>query len=181
MPPSSIVFCSGLRRSRRFGLLVTIVEELVQRNFHCSRHLRDWARKGKAKNTLRNAVTTLGCVIGKRFGKEIKYPSQVEVIDDEPPCFTPEQMSGIIAAAKTPQMRAFFATAAGTGMRSGELCGLRFEDVDLAKGIISVRRSAWEGGEQMPKTPNAVRKIGIDIDLEESLRRNWATFGIDHL
>ena len=46
------------------------------------------------------------------------------------------------------QMSAFFATAAGTGMRSGELCGLRIEDVNLRNGIISVRRSSWEGDEQ---------------------------------
>jgi hypothetical protein len=41
-------------------------------------------------------------------------------------------------------------------------CGLRVVDVDLNGSIISVRRSAWEGGEQTPKTKNAVRKIGID-------------------
>ena len=51
-----------------------------------------------------------------------------------------------------------------------ELCGLRIEDVDLKNGIISVRRSSWEGGEQAPKTRNAVRKIGNDAELVRILR-----------
>jgi integrase len=83
-------------------------------------------------------------------------------------------MFNIIAATKDAQSNALFATAAGTGMRSGELCGLRAEDVDLDNGIISVRRSAWEGGEQTPKTKNAVRKIGIDAELVRILRKHIA-------
>ena len=53
-------------------------------------------------------------------------------------------------------------------------CGLRVEDVDLNGSIISVRRSAWEGGEQTPKTKNAVRKIGIDAELVSILREHMA-------
>jgi integrase len=103
-----------------------------------------------------------------------KYPSQIEVSDADAPYFTPEQMSQIIEAANNPQMKAFFATAAGTGMRSGELCGLTVEDVDLNGSIISVRRSVWEGGEHTPKTKNAVRKIGIDVDILSILRKHIA-------
>ena len=75
------------------------------------------------------------------------------------------------ADATIRQISAFFATASGTGMRSGELCGLRIEDVDLQRGIISVRRSSWEGSEQTPKTRNAVRKIGIDAVVVQMLRQ----------
>jgi integrase len=53
-------------------------------------------------------------------------------------------------------------------------CDLRVEDVDLNGSIISVRRSAWEGGEQTPKTKNAVRKIGIDAELVSILREHMA-------
>jgi integrase len=149
----------------------TVVNEISSETVNDA--VRSWAKKGISRNTLRNMVTTLSAVIGKNLGKTIKYPSQVEVInDDEAPCFTPEQMSQIIAAAIDPQMKAFFTTAAGTGMRSGELCGLRVDDVDLDKGIISVRRSAWEGSEQTPKTKNALRKIGIDGELVRILRRH---------
>src|ERR1700677_4209074 len=133
--------------------------------------VRTWARKdGLSRNTLRNFVNTLRSITGRDFGKEIKYPSQVEVASDEAPCFTPNQMAQIFAEAENAQMAAFFATAAGTGMRSGELCGLRIEDLDLKNGIISVRRSSWEGSAQTPKKRNAVRKIGIDAVLVGILR-----------
>lgn len=134
--------------------------------------VRTWAKsEALSRNTLRNFVNTLRSVTGRNFGNEIKYPSQVEVgTNDEAPCFTPQQMASIVAKASTAQMRAFYATAAGTGMRSGELCGLRIEDVDLNNGIVSVRRSSWEGSEQTPKTRNAVRKIGIDAAVSGFLR-----------
>jgi hypothetical protein len=41
----------------------------------------------------------------------------------------------------------------------------RIQDVDLQKGIVSIKRSSWEGGEQTPKRPNATRKVGIDVDV----------------
>lgn len=133
--------------------------------------VRTWASEGLSRNTMRNLVNTLRSVTGKDF-EDVKYPSQVQITDDEEPCFAPEQMAKIIVAARNAQMRAFFATAAGTGMRSGELCGLRMQDVDLSKGIISIRRSAWEGKEQTPKTRSAVRKIGIDASLVRILREH---------
>ena len=153
----------------RFGkmLLQDISAEVI------NEAVSTWARnEGLSRNTLRNLVNTLRSITGKNFGKAIKYPSVVEVdTDAEAPCFTPEQMAAIVAKARTAQMRAFFATAAGTGMRSGELCGLRIEDVDLDNGIISVKRASWEGREQTPKTRNAVRKIGIDAVVVHYLRQ----------
>jgi integrase len=65
--------------------------------------------------------------------------------------------------------KALFATAAGTGMRAGELFGLEVQDVDLNAGIIHVRRSVWEGSKQSPKTKNAYRKVGIDANLVKLL------------
>lgn len=45
------------------------------------------------------------------------------------------------AAAQGPMVHALYATAVYTGMRAGELAGLRWEDVDLASRRIMVRRS----------------------------------------
>jgi len=46
-----------------------------------------------------------------------------------------------LLAALTPQWRPLFACAVYTGMRKGELLGLRKSDVDLVEGTITVRRS----------------------------------------
>ena len=129
-----------------------------------------WHMKGLKRNTIKNFVTTLSLIRGKEFGKGvIKYPKQVEA-KKEAPCFSPETMSAIVAKENETMYRVFFATAAGTGMRSGELRGLRVGDVDLANTIIHVRRSVWEGKEQSPKTENGYRKVGIDASLIQILK-----------
>jgi integrase len=129
-----------------------------------------WHMKGLKRNTIKNFVTTLSLIRGKEFGKgAIKYPKQVDA-EEEAPCFSPETMSAIVDREKAPMYKVFFATAAGTGMRSGELRGLRCGDVDLSGAIIHVRRSVWEGKEQSPKTKNGYRKVGIDASLVQILR-----------
>ena len=54
-------------------------------------------------------------------------------------------------------LRTFYWLAVETGMRAGELCGLRVNDFDLERGLVSVRQSVWRGKFQSPKSENAVR------------------------
>ena len=61
-----------------------------------------------------------------------------------------------------------------TGLRRGELLGLKWEDVDLEQGIIHVRRQiARIDGEIVKaplKTKNSYRTLSIGADAVESLR-----------
>jgi integrase len=86
------------------------------------------------------------------------------------PCFTSEQAKSIIQAAKEP-LRTMLWVVAETGMRGGELCGLCVEDLNLADRTISVRRSAYHGKLQTPKTSTAVRNFVISAELAERLQR----------
>lgn len=55
-----------------------------------------------------------------------------------------------------------------TGMRKGELIGLRWDDIDMKKRLISVERSVWYGSGaniKEPKTEAGKRKIPIIDDL----------------
>ncbi len=49
-------------------------------------------------------------------------------------------------SATNTELSPIIAVALGTGMRRGELCGMRWSDVDLASGRIDVRRAAKNGG-----------------------------------
>src|SRR5215813_5266685 len=62
--------------------------------------------------------------------------------------FTPDPVRAIITAAS--QSKTFFALAAMTGMRAGELLGLQAGDLDVERRRIKVRRSAWYGKAQSP-------------------------------
>lgn len=85
------------------------------------------------------------------------------------PCFTPEQVRLIIQAADEP-FKSMFWILAETGMRGGEVCGLYVEDVDFARNIISVRRSAFRSEIQTPKTSRAVRAFPISQALANHVR-----------
>jgi integrase len=64
----------------------------------------------------------------------------------------------------------FFALLAGTGLRIGEALGLKTTDLSDDCSVLHVRRSIWQGQEQSPKTPNAVRVVDIPNPLAQLLR-----------
>lgn len=78
---------------------------------------------------------------------------------------TPEQMKSLIEAARDEPLGALVILAATTGMRLGELLGLRWDDVDLDHATVTVRRSAVDGyaGRELdtPKSASAMRTIDI--------------------
>ena len=67
---------------------------------------------------------------------------------------------------------AVVATAVLTGMRRGELTGLKWPDVDLEAGIIHVRRSYnYKTGFSSPKTKRGSRAVLIPTSLVEILTK----------
>lgn len=58
-------------------------------------------------------------------------------------CWEAEEAQRFLAAAQEagPQWAAFFTLALDSGMRRGELCGLKWQDVDWSDGAITVQRS----------------------------------------
>jgi integrase len=75
-----------------------------------------------------------------------------------------------------PQRHAEAAVMAWTGLRSGEVYGLHVEDVDLERGILSVRRAVWRGVSKSPKTKRGLRQVPILEPLAEVLRA-WLAQG----
>jgi integrase len=73
-------------------------------------------------------------------------------------------------AALEPAERALWATAMYAGLRRGELIGLRREDIDLATGVLHVRRG-WDmlEGEIAPKSRQGRRKVPIAAVLRDHL------------
>jgi integrase len=66
--------------------------------------------------------------------------------------------------------------AGTTGLRQGELLGLRWQDVDLEAGTLNVQRSlarAWGGGFELaePKTSRSRRMINLPSAARQALMR----------
>jgi len=76
--------------------------------------------------------------------------------------FTLSDVARIIAASRGEQ-RVFYWLAAETGLRSGEIAGLRLTDIDGER--LTVNQSVWGGKEQSPKTNSSVRTLGLSSQL----------------
>jgi integrase len=72
--------------------------------------------------------------------------------------------------ALDPADRPMWATAMYAGLRRGELTALRWDDVDLARGVIDVRRG-WDAieGEIAPKSKEGKRAVPIPAALRDYL------------
>ena len=60
-----------------------------------------------------------------------------------------------------------FRPGPGTGMRQGELLGLKWQDVDLGQGTVQIRRALVRvngvpASLRPPKTPGSRRRIPLD-------------------
>ena len=76
--------------------------------------------------------------------------------------------------------RALWATAFYAGLRRGELRALRFDDIDLAAGVIRVERG-WDdvAGDIEPKSAKGKRTVPITSTLRDCLTELKASTGRD--
>jgi integrase len=79
---------------------------------------------------------------------------------------TPAQINALLAhAAADPAFHLFLVLAATTGARRGELLALRWADIDLAQGSISIQRALVEGPTGPTLAPTKTRRPHhLDLD-----------------
>lgn len=84
---------------------------------------------------------------------------------------SPASAAALLAAVPDTD-RAMWATAMLAGLRRGELLALRWEDIDLDAGILSVTRSFNPDGGvfSTPKSRYGIRKVPIGASLAQHLR-----------
>jgi len=66
--------------------------------------------------------------------------------------FSEPEIKGLINAS-APHLRSILALAFGTGLRKGDILGLRWDDVDLDRGIISIQMQKTGGSVEIPLIP----------------------------
>lgn len=104
----------------------------------------------------------------------VKEPKGLE--SEERDALTKPQQETFKEYIKGSYLETFFLCALYTGMRSGELRGLQWCDIDTKKGFITVQRNLHEekGGRyriDTPKTEAGIRTIPIVPQLAEVLNR----------
>ncbi len=88
--------------------------------------------------------------------------------------WTPDEARRFLAAVADDRLYALWVLVLATGMRRGELAGLRWDDVDLDAGVLAVRRArvsvAYAVHESDPKTRSSRRTISLDSRVVAVLR-----------
>jgi integrase len=90
--------------------------------------------------------------------RDVKKPRRTKF---ESRTWNANELRTFLDAAQGDRFEALFILACDTGMRSGELLGLRWQDVDFDGSAVNVRRSAQKGGLKEPKTAAGHRRIPL--------------------
>ena len=126
-------------------------------------------------SVIRNSLRTarLIGVTGEYAANGIKRPKRNERVID---CFTLAEQKKIESAVAAGKKQKMFGVVLClyTGLRVGELIALRWQDVDLKKGLISVNRSCHDASGGIvfddPKTATSRREIPIPRQLIKNLK-----------
>lgn len=139
------------------------------------RAMADWSAEGLSPATVRQLYAILGAALHQahRWG----WVAEIATRRASPPSVrrkpggvpTPDQLRALIVRAEQVAdggvLAAAIALAAATGCRRGELCALRWSDIDLVSGTVTVARSlGWVNGEltEGETKTHQVRRLAVD-------------------
>ncbi|GIG54538.1 tyrosine-type recombinase/integrase [Demequina activiva] len=142
------------------------------RRSHIRQFIDDLGASGRGATTIRRIVAVVQGsltaavhedLISTNPARGVKLPT-VGRHDFEP--WSPAQIGAFLDSAAADRLGPLFEFAVFTGLRRGELLGLRWEDVDVASYKLQVRRTRiqTERGvlEQSPKTTSGRRIVDLD-------------------
>lgn len=143
------------------------------------------AHRGKVSGTTLHHIY---CTLRAALNKGVRW----RLVPGENPCkgvdppsrstgrpqpYTRDEILRLLAAAKDDPLYALYLLALWTGMREGELLGLKWEDIDLDSGWLRIRRSleGVRNGEPVfgdPKTEQSERDVPLSPALITALREH---------
>src|SRR3954462_9595141 len=95
-----------------------------------------------------------------------------------------DEIENFLKIAGKDRLYTAFHLAITTGMRRGEILGLRWKDVDLDKGMLSVRQTLSKDGKQFlngAKTDSSIRSIKLSEETIAVLRKQKARIAKEKL
>jgi integrase len=140
-------------------------------SLHVESLYTEMARDGVGATTIRHAANVLGVAFSHACNlKLIPFNPVSSIKKPKAPkrqmlFLTPEQVKILLEAAKGQPCYPLVVLALATGCRQGELLALTWEDIDLAKATLTVRRSLAQTNKgflvKEPKTATSKRTIAL--------------------
>jgi len=146
-------------------------------NYHSGHRCVFLSKLALSKKTKKNIFSTLKLILkqGRAWGnvRENVWESckKIGKSDTKVRAYSDAELESILDRS-TGAKRLYYWLAVETGMRAGELAGLRICDVDPFKKLIRVRQAVWRGKVQTTKTENSIRVIPIPVEIVDALREH---------
>jgi integrase len=106
-------------------------------------------------------------VVERNVAMVAQPPRPSRVATRELGCWNASELARFLEATRGSRLEAIWRLAAMTGMRRGEILGLRWSDVDLEQERLSVRRAiVCVGYRAIDTTPKSHQARMIDLDAE---------------
>lgn len=149
------------------------------------------AERGLSARSVRHVHTLLRRALADlvRDGRLARNPAmyvELPKVDTEKmKCWTPADVRTFLEAIADDRLYALWRVAASTGMRRGELCGLRWQSVDLDAGTLSVDETLLDIRHELvigqPKTGRGRRVLALDAGTVAALRAHKARQAAERL
>ncbi len=150
-------------------------------------HLSSFYQSKLSEGHAPASVNKLHVTLHKALGQAVKWgmiPRNVASVvqaprpaPEEMRTLTAEEVRALLDAARGDRLEALYVMAVYTGMRQGELLALKWQDMDLEDGYVSVRRTLTRGGGLLlgePKTKKSRRTIRLTATAVEALHAHLA-------
>src|SRR5262245_21116913 len=141
-------------------------------------------REGLAPRTTRMVHTALHRALGqaKNWGILRDNPADIakppKAPNKETPMLQPSDAAGLLDRLRRQPLYLIASLALGTGMRRNEMLGLRWGDVDLDTGRLTIEQALEQTVThgiriKAPKTRHGRRTISLPAHLVAELRQHW--------
>ncbi len=141
------------------------------------------SKKAVSRKTVLNVLGTLSAILttARDWGyscaeldtSKLRLPPRG--MKYEAPLFTVTQLQKILAIAEEP-WRTLYCIFTLDGLRAGEALGLKWDDIDLDRGLLHIRRSAWYGQLQTAKSEGSETVLPIPealVSVLKNYRAQW--------
>lgn len=147
-------------------------------------HVQAFLNSRAAAGLSPSTVAKIRAVLRKALGQALKWgpvTRNAAALTDPPRVVTTpvqplslEQARRLMDAARDDRLGPLFTVAIATGLRPGELYGLRWTDVDLERGVLRVSHAMQRVGGKMalvePKTVRSRRTINLPAIALDAIR-----------
>ena len=141
--------------------------------------IKDWTRDMlfiRTSKTVRNYLTSVRGVIDIAIDKEVINHNVAHNL--KLPAHSPKEVEPfsekdvrLLLVHANEFLKLYLAIGFYTGLRTGEILGLMYSDIDFDKKVIHVKRSISEGKVTTPKTKGSIREVPILDDLLPYLKK----------